>query len=169
MAALPRKTSFLECGEAALPVSPKCNARCIGCISEQEPDAGLPSPQTRIAEEAAALEMARGGDRSSRAGRGRDRLVWSRLRGRTAPALDRDRADHRTDSCQMLERHRSISTRTEACRRRSCVVSTLVCKPYESVSTRFGPEYTQRTIDRRATILTTFSDRFGRRFRAVCA
>ncbi|MFY9664683.1 MAG: radical SAM protein [Candidatus Cybelea sp.] len=49
---------FLECGEAALPVSPKCNARCIGCISEQEPDAGLPSPQTRIAEEAAALEMA---------------------------------------------------------------------------------------------------------------
>jgi len=27
---------FLERGEAALPVSPKCNARCIGCISEQE-------------------------------------------------------------------------------------------------------------------------------------
>ena len=39
---------FLERGEAALPVSPKCNARCVGCISEQEPDAGLPSPQTRI-------------------------------------------------------------------------------------------------------------------------
>ena len=37
---------FLERGEAALPVSPKCNARCVGCISEQEPDAGLPSPQT---------------------------------------------------------------------------------------------------------------------------
>ncbi|MGC2130881.1 MAG: hypothetical protein WA629_12395, partial [Candidatus Aquilonibacter sp.] len=35
---------FLERGEAALPVSPKCNARCVGCISEQEPDAGLPSP-----------------------------------------------------------------------------------------------------------------------------
>ncbi len=49
---------FLERGEAALPVSPKCNARCIGCISEQEADAGIPSPQTRIAEEAAAEELA---------------------------------------------------------------------------------------------------------------
>lgn len=50
---------FLERGEAALPVSPKCNARCIGCISEQEPDAGLPSPQTRIAYETKADELAR--------------------------------------------------------------------------------------------------------------
>jgi molybdenum cofactor biosynthesis enzyme MoaA len=50
---------FLERGEAALPVSPKCNARCVGCISEQEPDAGLPSPQTRIAYETAADELAR--------------------------------------------------------------------------------------------------------------
>ncbi len=49
---------FLERGEAALPVSPKCNARCIGCISEQEDDAGIPSPQARIAEEAAAAELA---------------------------------------------------------------------------------------------------------------
>jgi pyruvate-formate lyase-activating enzyme len=49
---------FLERGEAALPVSPKCNARCIGCISEQEADAGIPSPQARIAEEAAAQELA---------------------------------------------------------------------------------------------------------------
>jgi len=49
---------FLECGEAALPVSPKCNARCIGCISEQEADAGIPSPQARIAEETAAAELA---------------------------------------------------------------------------------------------------------------
>ena len=32
---------FLERGEAAMPVSPKCNARCVGCISEQEPDAGF--------------------------------------------------------------------------------------------------------------------------------
>lgn len=50
---------FLERGEAALPVSPKCNARCIGCISELEPDAGIPSPQARIAEEATAGELAR--------------------------------------------------------------------------------------------------------------
>jgi pyruvate-formate lyase-activating enzyme len=49
---------FLECGEAALPVSPKCNARCIGCISEQEPEAGIPSPQSRIAEETAAAQLA---------------------------------------------------------------------------------------------------------------
>ena len=50
---------FLERGEAALPVSPKCNARCIGCISELEPEAGMPSPQTRIADEAAAQDLAR--------------------------------------------------------------------------------------------------------------
>ena len=49
---------FLERGEAALPVSPKCNARCIGCISEQDDDAGVPSPQTRIADEVAATELA---------------------------------------------------------------------------------------------------------------
>lgn len=49
---------FLERGEAALPVSPKCNARCIGCISEQDADAGVPSPQARIADEAAAQELA---------------------------------------------------------------------------------------------------------------
>jgi pyruvate-formate lyase-activating enzyme len=50
---------FLERGEAALPVSPKCNARCIGCISEQEPDAGLDSPQARITYETTADELAR--------------------------------------------------------------------------------------------------------------
>jgi pyruvate-formate lyase-activating enzyme len=50
---------FLERGEAALPVSPKCNARCVGCISEQEPDAGLPSPQARIVYETTADELAR--------------------------------------------------------------------------------------------------------------
>ncbi len=50
---------FLERGEAALPVSPKCNARCVGCISEQEPEAALPSPQTRITFETSAEELAR--------------------------------------------------------------------------------------------------------------
>jgi pyruvate-formate lyase-activating enzyme len=49
---------FLERGEAALPVSPKCNARCIGCISELDPQAGIASPQARIAEEATAHELA---------------------------------------------------------------------------------------------------------------
>jgi pyruvate-formate lyase-activating enzyme len=50
---------FLERGEAALPVSPKCNARCVGCISEQEPEALLPSPQLRIVDEMSAAELAR--------------------------------------------------------------------------------------------------------------
>jgi pyruvate-formate lyase-activating enzyme len=50
---------FLERGEAALPVSPKCNARCVGCISELDADAGMPSPQTRIAYEVTAQELAR--------------------------------------------------------------------------------------------------------------
>lgn len=50
---------FLERGEAALPVSPKCNARCVGCISEQEAGAQVPSPQTRIEYETTAQELAR--------------------------------------------------------------------------------------------------------------
>lgn len=49
---------FLERGEAALPVSPACNARCVGCISEQEPETGVPAPQTRIAEEMTARDLA---------------------------------------------------------------------------------------------------------------
>ena len=48
---------FLQRGEAALPVSPKCNARCVGCISELDPAAGIPSPQTRITEEAVARDL----------------------------------------------------------------------------------------------------------------
>ncbi|HEX3463270.1 MAG TPA: radical SAM protein [Candidatus Elarobacter sp.] len=50
---------FLERGEAALPVSPKCNAACVGCISELAVDAGMPSPQTRVAFEADADDVAR--------------------------------------------------------------------------------------------------------------
>ncbi|HYZ15638.1 MAG TPA: radical SAM protein, partial [Candidatus Acidoferrum sp.] len=50
---------FLERGEAALPVSPKCNAACVGCISELAPDTGMPSPQTRVAFEAEVDDVAR--------------------------------------------------------------------------------------------------------------
>src|ERR1700716_3746526 len=50
---------FLERGEAALPVSPRCNAACVGCISELAPDAGMPPPQTRVALEAAPGDVAR--------------------------------------------------------------------------------------------------------------
>jgi pyruvate-formate lyase-activating enzyme len=39
---------FLRQGEAALPVSPACNARCIGCISEQDPQARVKSAQERV-------------------------------------------------------------------------------------------------------------------------
>jgi pyruvate-formate lyase-activating enzyme len=49
---------FLERGEAALPISPKCNARCLGCISEIDDVSGPSSPQERIAYEAAAEELA---------------------------------------------------------------------------------------------------------------
>ena len=50
---------FLERGEAALPVSPACNARCVGCLSEQDQAAGSPSPQTRIDYDAAPDELVR--------------------------------------------------------------------------------------------------------------
>ena len=38
---------FLRRGEGAIPVSPACNAACLGCISEQWGD--VESPQTRMA------------------------------------------------------------------------------------------------------------------------
>jgi pyruvate-formate lyase-activating enzyme len=50
---------FLERGEAAITVSPKCNARCVGCISELDADAGIPSPQERITYEVDAEAPAR--------------------------------------------------------------------------------------------------------------
>lgn len=50
---------FLGRGEAAIPVAPRCNAACIGCISEQAPDAGFPAPQTRIAFEPDVAALAR--------------------------------------------------------------------------------------------------------------
>ena len=50
---------FLERGEAALPVSPTCNARCVGCISQLEPEAAMPSPQARISFETSAEHLAR--------------------------------------------------------------------------------------------------------------
>jgi len=50
---------FLQRGEAALPVSPSCNARCIGCISELADDRAVPAPQTRIRFETTAAELAR--------------------------------------------------------------------------------------------------------------
>lgn len=34
--------------EAPLPASRACNARCVGCLSLQEPDSGFPSTQNRI-------------------------------------------------------------------------------------------------------------------------
>ncbi len=52
---------FLHRGEAALPVSPACNARCIGCISKLEPPSELPSPQERLAFEASPDDLARVG------------------------------------------------------------------------------------------------------------
>lgn len=37
---------FLEQGELAVPLSPVCNAKCVGCLSE--PGSGAPSPQQRV-------------------------------------------------------------------------------------------------------------------------
>lgn len=41
------QNTFYQRWEAAIPISPACNAVCIGCISEQEPDRP-PSPQERL-------------------------------------------------------------------------------------------------------------------------
>jgi pyruvate-formate lyase-activating enzyme len=50
---------FLERGEAAIPVAPKCNAACVGCISELDAESAIPSPQTRIAFEPDVAGLAR--------------------------------------------------------------------------------------------------------------
>jgi pyruvate-formate lyase-activating enzyme len=50
---------FLERGEAAIPVSPRCNAACVGCISELDAGSAISSPQTRIAFEPQVDELAR--------------------------------------------------------------------------------------------------------------
>ncbi len=50
---------FLERGEAAIPVAPRCNAACVGCISEQDAESAIPAPQTRIAFEPDVDALAR--------------------------------------------------------------------------------------------------------------
>lgn len=50
---------FLERGEAAIPVAPRCNAACVGCISEQAPESAIPAPQTRLAFEPEIDALAR--------------------------------------------------------------------------------------------------------------
>jgi len=43
--------------EAPLPTSQVCNARCVGCLSHQEPDSGFPSTQNRITFRPTAAEI----------------------------------------------------------------------------------------------------------------
>ena len=43
--------------EAPLPTSRVCNARCVGCLSLQDPDSGFPSTQNRIAFRPTAQEI----------------------------------------------------------------------------------------------------------------
>lgn len=45
---LTASNTFLQRYEGAVPVSYLCNAGCFGCISEQPPDRGFASPQTRM-------------------------------------------------------------------------------------------------------------------------
>jgi pyruvate-formate lyase-activating enzyme len=53
---LTAKNLFLRRGEGAIPVSPACNAACLGCISEQWGE--VDSPQTRLALAPSATEIA---------------------------------------------------------------------------------------------------------------
>jgi pyruvate-formate lyase-activating enzyme len=53
---LTAKNLFLRRGEGAIPVSPACNAACLGCISEQWGD--VDSPQARLGFAPSATEIA---------------------------------------------------------------------------------------------------------------
>ena len=50
---------FYRRWEGAIPMSPACNAQCVGCISEQDPEEGPPPSQWRIAEGPSVDECAR--------------------------------------------------------------------------------------------------------------
>lgn len=50
---------FYRRWEGAIPMSPACNAQCIGCISEQDPETGPPPSQWRIAEGPSVEECVR--------------------------------------------------------------------------------------------------------------
>lgn len=43
------QNTFYRRWEGAIPMSPSCNAQCVGCISEQDPETGPPPSQWRIA------------------------------------------------------------------------------------------------------------------------
>jgi pyruvate-formate lyase-activating enzyme len=53
---LTAQNMFLRRGEGAIPVSPACNAACLGCISEQWGD--VDSPQARLGFAPTAVEIA---------------------------------------------------------------------------------------------------------------
>jgi molybdenum cofactor biosynthesis enzyme MoaA len=48
----------LRQGEAAIVVSPACNARCIGCISEQQPETRVEAAQARVRRVPSVKEIA---------------------------------------------------------------------------------------------------------------
>ncbi len=50
---------FYRRWEGAIPMSPACNAQCVGCISEQDPETGPPPSQWRITEGPSAEECVR--------------------------------------------------------------------------------------------------------------
>lgn len=52
------RNTFFGRSEGAVPISPTCNAACVGCISEQPTDSGFPSPQTRLDFRPTVEEMA---------------------------------------------------------------------------------------------------------------
>ncbi|MHB1630181.1 MAG: radical SAM protein [Bacilli bacterium] len=52
------RNTFFGRREGAIPASAACNAGCIGCISEQPPDSGFPSPQIRMTLHPTVDEMA---------------------------------------------------------------------------------------------------------------
>ena len=64
------QNTFYVRDEGAIPASVGCNARCVGCISEQPPD-GAPSSHERMEEAPDAEQMARIGIAHLRAARGR--------------------------------------------------------------------------------------------------
>src|SRR6185436_6301724 len=64
------QNTFYGRDEGAIPASSGCNARCVGCISDQPPE-GPPASHQRIEDAPLAEEMARVGIRHLREASGR--------------------------------------------------------------------------------------------------
>ena len=110
---------------------PKCNAACVGCISELDADSAIP-PQTRAwrSSRRSRTWSASACTHLSARRRAWHRFVRTRMRGRAPVAVDRDCGGDRTlIRAEPVERHRSTATPTIAAEIAAAPHRCRFCRP----------------------------------------